>query len=196
MRHLSAAVEGLDKSKREKKMTDTGKGGPKDGGLTTSDRVYGAVGAAALLLALYFLVAGGPKDTGAAAASAPPPPLRFVEMPAEGAGLAQPLTLTFDAGEPLDTLGSARGGALHVHVRVGGLELMTGPGSTVAPVRGTVYRWTLPPLPPGEQTFRLFWSDAAHRAIEAGASAPLTLRLLSADAADGAPGATIHGGGH
>ena len=139
-----------------------------------SDRVYGAIGIAAVLLALFFLVRGGPKDDGTPAAATPPPRLAIVE-PAGGAELTSPVTVTFDAGEALAADGSARGGTLHVHLNAGRLELMSSPG-TLRPVSETRYRWTLA-LEPGEHTLRMYWSDASHKPMEEGASAPVTVRV-------------------
>lgn len=139
-----------------------------------SDRVYGAIGIVAVVLAVVFLFVGGPKD-GEQAASPGIPTLRLLE-PAAGAAVGQPLTLVFDAGIPLTADGGNRDGSLHVHVRVGATELMSGPGS-LQPLGGTRYRWALPALPPGPHTVRLYWSDDRHRVIEDGVSAPVDVTL-------------------
>ena len=137
-----------------------------------SDRVYGAIGIAAVLLAVVFLFVGGPKD----GESKPGiPRLRLLE-PAAGAALEQPVTVDFDAGTPLGTDGGNRDGSLHVHVRVGGTELMSGPGS-LRPLGGTRYRWTLPPVPAGTHVLRLYWSDDRHRTLPDGASDSVTVTL-------------------
>jgi hypothetical protein len=133
-----------------------------------ADRVYGAVAGVALLLALFFLFRGGVDDGKRASATNGVPRLVLVE-PAAGAAVAQPVALVFDAGTALGTDGADRARGNHVHVRVGGTELMSGPGSLRA-LGGTRYRWTLPAVPAGEQALRLYWSDARHRALAAGAS--------------------------
>jgi hypothetical protein len=148
---------------------------PRKDGPLWSDRVYGAIGVAAVLLALFFLVRGGPRDDGAAAASAPPPQIEVL-APAEGAAVEQPLAVDFDAGEALAADGSTRGGRLHVHVRVGTVELMAGSGA-IEPLGGTRYRWTLPRLAPGRHPVRLYWSDASHRPLAEGASRTVAVTL-------------------
>lgn len=149
--------------------------GPERERPLVSDRIYGAVGVAAVLLALFFLVRGGPSDDG----TAPGPAVPRLELlePAAGAVLAQPVTVAFDAGTALSVDGSDADGRLHVHVRVGRYELMSGPGS-LQPLGGTRYRWTLPTLPTGPATVRLYWSDASHRPLAEGASdsAAVTIR--------------------
>jgi hypothetical protein len=140
-----------------------------------SDRVYGAIGIIAVVLAIVFLFVGGPKDGEQTAAAPGVPTLRLLE-PAAGAAVGQPLTLVFDAGIPLTADGGNRDGSLHVHVRVGATELMSGPGS-LQPLGGTRYRWALPALPPGDHTVRLYWSDDRHRVIEDGVSAPVDVTL-------------------
>ena len=124
-----------------------------------SDRVYGAVAVAAIVLALWFMVRGGESDT-----TVERIPRLTVRDPAPGATLAQPVTVTFDARAELRPDGSNAAGTRHVHARIGATELM--PGSVdVRQVSGTTYRWTLPRLPSGPATLRLYWSDAAHKPI-------------------------------
>lgn len=144
---------------------------------STTDRVFGAVGGAMLLLALVFFVRSflpGGSDTGAAPAAVP---TLVILSPAPGAVLDQPATMEFDAGaalEPGPSGWTAEG--RHLHLFVGGTELMPGPRDVV-PLRGTRYLWTLPRLAPGETTLRLAWSGADHRGIDEGASAPVAVRL-------------------
>lgn len=143
-----------------------------------SDRIFGAVGVVLVLLGLFFWVrslTGGASDTGAGPATAVP--VLSVLSPAAGAELAQPASVEFDAGTPL-TLGPTgwTAGGRHLHLLVGGTELMASAGD-LRSVSGTRYRWTLPTLPPGETTLRLSWSDATHRTIPDGASAPVPVRL-------------------
>ena len=133
-------------------MTERG-GAPR---LTTSDRVYGAIAGVAIVLALGFLVRGGPSDTSA-------PRITIVD-PRPGAELAQPVTITFDAKTPLRADGTDTTTNRHVHVDVASTMLMPGP-TDVHPVRGTIYRWTLPTIPTGTVWLRAYWSDARHRPI-------------------------------
>lgn len=127
---------------------------------STMDRIYGAVAAVAIVLAVFFLVRGGASDTTVADRA----PRLTVEDPRPGATLDQPVVITFDARTELRPDGSAAGGTRHVHARIGATELMPGPVD-VLPVSGTTYRWTLPRLPSGPASLRLYWSDATHRPI-------------------------------
>ncbi|HEU4557717.1 MAG TPA: hypothetical protein VFS20_07700 [Longimicrobium sp.] len=124
-----------------------------------SDRVYGAVAAIAILLAIWFMIRGGESDT-----TVERSPRLTVEDPRPGATLSQPVTVIFNARTELRPDGSNAAGTRHVHVRAGRYELMPGPAD-VQPVSGSTYRWTLPHLPPGPATLRLYWSDAAHKPI-------------------------------
>jgi hypothetical protein len=138
------------------------------------DRVYGIVAAGLIVLALFFLVRGGPSDTGAAPAGAP----RLVVVePREGGEVTLPLGVVFDAGTRLEAgpMGWNAGGK-HVHLRVGGTELMAGTAD-LAPLGGNRYRWTVPALPAGEQTIQLTWSDESHRPVAEGASSPVRVRV-------------------
>ncbi|MBB4639330.1 hypothetical protein [Longimicrobium terrae] len=143
-----------------------------------ADRVFGIIGGALMLLALVFLVrsfTGGAQDTGTRTAAAPA--LRILS-PAPGTVADQPLSVELDAGTAL-TLGPMGWNAdgRHLHLFVGGTELMAA-STELAPVRGTVYRWTLPRLPAGATTLRLSWSGQDHRTVAEGASqtVPVTLR--------------------
>ncbi|MBD0319792.1 MAG: hypothetical protein ICV87_05630, partial [Gemmatimonadetes bacterium] len=131
-----------------------------------TDRVYGIIAAALVLLALFFLFRGGPSDTGVAPAAGVPP-LSIVE-PREGAEVSLPAGVVFDAGTRLEVgpMGWNAGGR-HVHLLVGGTELMAG-AAEVQPLGGNRYRWTVPSLPQGAQTLRLTWSDEAHRPLAEG----------------------------
>jgi hypothetical protein len=150
-------------------MTETA----ADGGLTATDRVYGAIATVAIALALWFLVRGG----GADATKVDRAPRITITDPRPGATVDQPFVVTFDARATLRPDGSDAAAARHVHARVGATELM--PGTTdVLPVGGTTYRWTLPRLPAGPAFVRLYWSDATHRPIPGAASdsVPVTIR--------------------
>jgi hypothetical protein len=140
--------------------------------LTTSDRVFGAVGLVAVLLALAFALVGGEED--GAAGTVPPPPRISVVEPREGATVSGPVAVVFDAGEELrpSPAGWTAGDRYHLHAEIDGTELMAAPGE-VQPLGGTRYRWVLPALPAGEHRIRLRWSDADHRPLGAEGSPPV-----------------------
>jgi hypothetical protein len=139
------------------------------------DRVYGIVAVALAVLALFFLLRGGPADTGADRPAAAPA-ITLIE-PREGAEVALPLAVVFDAGTRL-TAGPMGWNAAgrHVHLRAGGAELMA-PTGDVQPLGGTRYRWTVRALPRGEQTLQLTWSDEQHRPLAEGASREVRVRV-------------------
>jgi hypothetical protein len=155
----------------ERRMTDTAAAAlPR---LSTTDRIYGAVGAIAIVLAVFFLLRGG-SDAGTAVSR---PPRITIEDPRPGATLDQPVTVLFDARADLGTDGTDAKGGRHVHADANGFMLMPGPGD-VRRVDGGRYQWTLPRRPPGPTTLVVYWSDARHRPI-AGAtsdSVQVTLR--------------------
>lgn len=141
--------------------TTDGRGAAPGRRLSTTDRVYGAIAAIAIVLALWFLVRGGGPDTSGTAGR----PTRItVEDPQPGAVLDQPVVLTFNLRTKVGSDGTDSVGFRHVHVNVGEKMLMANPGE-IRPVTGTTYRWVLPPLPRGTTWIRVYWSDAAHRAI-------------------------------
>lgn len=152
----------------------TNEAAPAERKTLVADRVYGAIGGLAVLLALFFLVRGGAED-GAAAAPRAVPVLELIEPAADGAR-EQPVTLTFDAGAALSPDGSDAAGKRHLHARIGPSELMPSPGD-VRPVEGTRYRWTLPRLPAGTHSLRLYWSDEMHRPIAEGASDSVAVQV-------------------
>ena len=139
------------------------------------DRVYGIVAVALAVLALFFLLRGGPADTGADRPAAAPA-ITLIE-PREGAEVALPLAVVFDAGTQL-TAGPMGWNAAgrHVHLRAGGAELMA-PTGDVQPLGGTRYRWTVHALPRGEQALQLTWSDEQHRPLAEGASREVQVRV-------------------
>ena len=140
-----------------------------------TDRAYGIIAAVLGLLALFFLLRGGPADTGNAAAAGVPR-LSVLE-PREGAEVSLPAGVVFDAGTRLEVgpMGWNAGGR-HVHLLVGGQELMAG-AADVQPLGGNRYRWTVPSLPRGAQTLQLTWSDEAHRPLAEGASPPVKVTV-------------------
>ena len=139
------------------------------------DRVYGIVAAVLAMMALFFLLRGGPADTGARGPAAAPA-ITLIE-PREGAEVALPVAVVFDAGTRLEAgpMGWNAAGR-HLHLRAGEAELMAAPGD-VQPLGGTRYRWTVPALPGGEQTLQLTWSDERHRPVAQGASRPVRVRV-------------------
>ena len=144
-------------------------------GQRKADRVFGIVGGALVLLGLVFLARsfmGGTADTGARTI----PALRILS-PAPGTQAAQPVAVELDAGTPL-TLGPMGWNAdgRHLHLFAGGTELMAS-STDMTPVRGTVYRWTLPRLPAGPTTLRLSWSGQDHATVAEGASQPVSVTL-------------------
>lgn len=145
-----------------------------------SDRVFGVIGGLLVLLGLVFAVRSflpGGSDTGAGPAAAVAVPTLAIVSPAPGAEVAQPLVVELDAGTPL-VLGPTGWTAdgRHLHLFAGGTEVMA-TATELQPAGGTRYRWTLQPLPGDTTTLRLAWSDARHRTIPEGASAPVPVRL-------------------
>ena len=141
--------------------------------LTVSDKVYGAIAIVAIVLALVFLVRGGEGDTGVAAARAP---RITIEDPRPGATLDQPLIVTFDARTAVGPDGADAAAPRHVHADVNGQMVMPAGGS-VRSIGGTRYAWTLPRLPAGRATLRLYWSDAQHAPIAGASSDPVAITL-------------------
>jgi hypothetical protein len=140
----------------------------------TADRVYGAIAAVAILLALFFLVRGGPAD-GEAPRPGAVPQLVLMEPAADG-GVAQPITLRFDARTALAPDGSDTAARRHLHARIGRSEVMPGP-TDVRRLDGTRHEWTLPRLPAGTHTLRLYWSDDLHRPLAEGASDSVVVQV-------------------
>lgn len=153
----------------------SGDDAPAARGLSTVDRIYGAIGIAAVLLAVFFLLRGGGADTGRQASASPPPAITVLE-PRPGAEVRQPLTVMFDARTDLGGDGSDRAAGRHLHARIGATELMAGPAD-VQRLSGTRYEWTLPRVAPGPQQLTLYWSDARHRPIPNAAAAPVPVTL-------------------
>ncbi|HEU0016263.1 MAG TPA: hypothetical protein VFQ45_21470 [Longimicrobium sp.] len=152
-----------------------GSAGRARGERLASDRVFGVLGGLALLLAAVFFVRSllpGGRDEGAVRI-----PRLVLLSPAPGAEVAQPAVVELDAGARLVLRADGwSAGGRHLHLFVGGTELMAA-GGELAAVGGTRYRWTLPRLPAGPATLRLAWSGADHRTLAEGASAPVPVRL-------------------
>jgi hypothetical protein len=144
-----------------------------NGGLSTTDKVYGAIAAIAIVLALWFLVRGGGADTTQVSRA----PRITIDDPRPHAEVDQPIVVTFDARSRLRPDGSDSAFTRHVHADVGATMLMPGP-TDVQRVSGTTYRWKLASVPPGTTFLRLYWADAAHRPIPGAASdsVPIVVR--------------------
>lgn len=154
--------------------------GAERGERLASDRVFGALGGLLLVLGLVFMVRSflpGGSDTGAGPAAAGNIPTLRILSPAPGAEVAQPMEVEFDAGVEL-VLGPAGWTAegRHLHLFAGGTELMA-TATELQPAGGTRYRWRLPRVAGDTTTLRLAWSDERHRTMDAGASAPVPIRL-------------------
>ncbi|HEV2130052.1 MAG TPA: hypothetical protein VGR27_03060 [Longimicrobiaceae bacterium] len=131
------------------------------------------VGIAVLAIGFWMDVR---RAAGGASASAAPPPITLIE-PTSGAVVESPLPVLFEAPVRLRWVaGGWQAGQLHIHAEVSGSELMPG-ARDIQPLGENRYRWTLPPLPPGEHTLRLFWSGPDHGALAEGASRPVTMRV-------------------
>jgi hypothetical protein len=150
---------------------------PADG-RSPADRVFGIVSVVALVLAGVFgaqMLLGGAGDTGAAPTAAAVPSLAIVE-PVDGARVASPVAVVVSTSAKLEPgpMGWTAGGR-HLHLTAGGAELMAG-AADIAPAGPGRWRWTVP-LPPGEQTLRVYWSGADHVRMESGASRPVRVRV-------------------
>lgn len=143
--------------------------------LRTRDRVLGAVGGIMILLAIFLLVAGGERDTGRAPAARSAPELEILE-PLHGEEVSGPLRIVFRLPATLrrSTAGWSAGD-LHLHLEIDGREYMPG-ARDISLLPGGGYAWTLPGLPPGPRTLRLFWAGPDHRPMEAGASRRVQVR--------------------
>lgn len=139
---------------------------------TVADRLLGAVGIGLVVLAVVFLFVGE-GDDGAAAepASVPPPPVVTLHRPADGEAVSGAFPVEFETGAEMreGPSGWVADGYYHLHAMIDGSELMAAPGQ-VRRLGGGRYRWTLPPLPPGEHRVRLQWSGPDHRTIAGGGS--------------------------
>lgn len=135
---------------------------------TAPDSVLGALGAAMVMLAVVVWLAGGPKD-GATGTLVAPPVVELLE-PADGSIVDGPLAVVFTSQVELAPQPGGWGvGEYHLHLRLGGLELMPGPADVVALPAGR-YRWTVGALEPGTHRLQLYWSDARHAPVEGGES--------------------------
>lgn len=124
------------------------------------------IGIAVLAIGFWMDARRNAAETSAGAAL---PTITLIE-PAPGAVVESPLPVLFEAPVRLRWVaGGWQAGRLHIHAEVSGSELMPG-ARDIQPLGENRYRWTLPPLPAGEHTLRLFWSGPDHRPIQQGAS--------------------------
>jgi hypothetical protein len=137
------------------------------------DPLLGTLGAGMVMVALVVLIRGGERD-GAAPALAAPPTIELLK-PASGAILTEPLAVDFRVDGDLIQQPSGWGVAgQHVHLQLDGLELMPSAADIEQRPSGS-YRWRVGRLEAGPHRLRLFWSDAQHRPVEAGGSAPVEI---------------------
>lgn len=138
---------------------------------TARDIVFGAVGGVMVLMAVVLLFVGGERDTGSAVA-VEIPALQIV-TPDDGAEVWGPLRIEFRSSRVVEH-GSGGWGVddLHIHLDIDGRSFM--PASRdIERISDGEYRWSLPALPPGAHTLRLYWSGPDHRALEDGGSEPV-----------------------
>lgn len=132
----------------------------------TQDRVFGVLAGLMILTAIVLLVnslVGSPPVTDSA------PRLELVS-PVDGDSLSLPIEVRFRSAEPLSMQPGGWGARnFHLHIEAAGAELMPGP-TDIRPASTDEYIWTIPNLPFGKATLRLFWADAAHRPVTDGAS--------------------------
>jgi len=137
------------------------------------NRVLGVLGTMMIVAAVVLLFVGGPADTGRPLAA---PALVLME-PVDGAVVPTRVPVLFHVDAELRQQPGGWGvQGMHLHARVGEVELMPGPGDVERVAEGR-YRWTIGPLATGEQTIRLVWSDDAHRPLEEGASAAVRVTI-------------------
>lgn len=127
-----------------------------------------------VLAAIVLLLAGGERDTGAERVPSAAPVLELLR-PVSGASVEGPLRIEFRLPVPLELAPDGWGAAdLHLHLELDGREYMPSPRD-IQPLGGSEYRWSMPALPAGEHTLRLFWAGPDHAAMEEGASERVTV---------------------
>jgi hypothetical protein len=106
------------------------------------------------------------------------PQLTLVE-PRDGAAVDTPVELIFDVDRARIRIGPGGWGygTMHLHVLVDGLEVMPGPDDIEYVGSPSRWRWTLPPVAPGERSLHLFWSDLRHRPVEDGAAETIRVHV-------------------
>lgn len=133
---------------------------------TKQDRAFGAIAGLMILTAIILLVN---SLVGSSPVSESAPDLQLV-APADGDSVSLPIEIRFRSSEALSNQPGGWGARnFHLHVEVGGVELMPGP-TDIRPASANEYIWTVASLPLGDATLRLFWADAAHRPVTDGAS--------------------------
>lgn len=94
------------------------------------------------------------------------PPLRIL-APKEGARIGRVLSVEVETRADLSRLTmSAKEIGAHLHIDLDGLSLMPAQ-SDLKPLGANRYRYTFDlPAGPGTRVIKVYWSDAAHKAIE------------------------------
>lgn len=124
-------------------------------------------------LALVTAVRGGPSDRGPIRSA----PSLAIVAPVDGDTVDAPVPVVFGATARLEVTESGWGtDSLHLHLGVDGRDVMPARHEIVATADGH-YRWSFAGLEPGPHTLRLFWSDASHRPLAAGASPAVTVTV-------------------
>jgi hypothetical protein len=142
----------------------------------TSDSVTGRI-VAFVVAGLFVLLLGFWVASRQPADARPGPPELHILEPGESDVVGRPVLLRFRTTAPLEIgRGGWGAGPFHVHVHVDDREIMPG-ADDIVPLGNAEYRWTLSHIEPGTRTLRLTWSDAAHRVLTEGASAPLRITV-------------------
>lgn len=146
---------------------------PQPARRSVADLVLLVLGGAMILGALVLLLRGGPEDGGAG--SGPVPGLGIVQ-PAPGAAVSGPFGVVFRSEQELRQMPTGWGAdSLHLHILIDGQSYMPSPTDIQRQPDGS-YRWSVPALPPGEHSLRLFWSGPDHRPIPRGGSERVQVR--------------------
>lgn len=139
-------------------------------GTEKSDRIFGIVAGVMIALAFYLLINALVRPS----VTDGPPRLELVE-PAAGDTVTLPVTVRLRSSAPLTVQPGGWGVPnFHLHVEVAGVELMPG-ANDMRPASVGEYLWELPTVPSGPTSMRLFWADAAHRAVADGASGSIDI---------------------
>ncbi len=149
---------------------------PSPAGPSVTSTVVGILMVGITVLVLGFWV-DARRGAGAGAGNPVGPPQIVLVEPEAGAVVGSRVPVLFEVPAQLRPgPGGWQTGRLHIHATVDGRELMPG-REDIERVGASRYRWTLPPLQPGAYTLQLFWSDPAHRPIEEGASATVSVEV-------------------
>lgn len=108
----------------------------------------------------------------------PLPPEIVLLEPTDGGTVSGPVELVFEAEAELRRgPGGWQSGPFHLHAAVDEREIMPG-GDDIRRVAGSRYIWTLRPVPPGQRTLRLFWSDHRHSEVAGGGSQAVRVNVI------------------